>query len=117
MLPLGHLSTQGAPFSIRAILGNDVREARIAVVPDLTGVEVSCAHGTEGIDAELHPDLRDAAWVRAVLSPATEEAFRYLKWYGGAVDPNHPLDRRLISIRDIAAAGKGMAVEVDLGLR
>lgn len=104
-LPLDRLSAPGAPFKIRAILGGATLETRIAVIPDLIGVELTRA-GTPGM-----------VWVRAVMSPASKDAFPHLNWYGGTVDPNHPLDRRLVSLQDIAADGKGVAVEADRGLQ
>ncbi|MEJ2694573.1 MAG: hypothetical protein P8166_16495 [Candidatus Thiodiazotropha sp.] len=93
-----------------------MREARVAVVPALLGVELSRAHTPSRGDDESDNIPSGTAWVRAVLSPATEEAFRHLNWYGGRVDPNHPLDRRLVSLQEIAADGKGVAVEADRGL-
>jgi hypothetical protein len=113
-LPLGRLSRRGTSFPVKALLGADVHERRIAVVPHLTGVEVSRAHGIYPADAAPNAALSGAVWVRAVVSPATEEAFRYLKWYGGAIDPAHPLDRRLVSVQDVVADGKGLGVEIDL---
>ena len=116
-LPLDRLSAPGSPFSVRALLGGEVREARIAVVPDLLGVELSRAHTPGGGDDKSDSVPSGTAWVRAVLSPATEEAFQHLNWYGGSVDPNHPLDRRLVSLQEIASDGKGVAVEADRGLQ
>jgi hypothetical protein len=104
-LPLDRLSAPGSPFTIRAILGGEALERRIAVIPDLIGVEMTRAH-TLGM-----------VWVRAVMSPATKDAFPHLNWYGGTVDQNHPLDRRLVSLQDITADGKGVAVEADRGLQ
>jgi hypothetical protein len=104
-LPLDRLSAPGSAFTIRAVLGGETRVTRIAVIPDLIGVELTRA-GTLGM-----------VWVRAVMSPATKDAFPHLNWYGGTIDPNHPHDRRLVSLQDIAADGKGVAVEADRGLQ
>lgn len=116
-LPLDRLSAPGTPFSIRAALGGDARETSIAVLPHLIGVELTSAHSLNRGKCSLDNGPSGAAWARAVLSPATEEAFRHLNWYGGSVDPNHPLDRRLVSLQDIAADGKGVAVEANRGLQ
>jgi len=116
-LPLDRVSAPEAPFSVWAILGEDRLEARIAVVPELIGVEVSRAHFPDQESGT--PDIRasGAVWVRSVMFPPTEEAFRHLNWYGGSVDPAHPLDRRLVSLREIVNDGKGVAVEANRGLQ
>ena len=117
ILPLDRLSAPEAPFSVWAVLRGDRLEARIAVVPELIGVETTRAHFADlGGGA---PDIRasGAVWVRAVMSPPTEEAFRHLNWYGGRVDPRHPFDRRLVSLQEIVNDGKGVAVEANRGLQ
>lgn len=116
-LPLDRLSAPGSPFQVRATLGGKALEARIAVVPNLIGVEVTRPHTLGRRMGGSDTPAPDMVWLRAVVSPATEEAFLHLNWYGGTVDPSHPFDRRLVSFQDIATDGKGIAVEANVGLQ
>jgi hypothetical protein len=116
-LPLDRLSHPETPFTIQASLEGDRVEVRIAVVPVLIGMEVTRAHTLNRENGGSDTLATGATWVRAVLSPSTEEAFRHLNWYGGRADPNHPLDRRMVSLREIASDGKGVAVEANRALQ
>jgi hypothetical protein len=116
-LPLDWLSAPEAPFSIRASLDGISLEACIAVVPELIRIELVYSQSIERENGGFDTIASDAVWIRALLSPATEAAFRHLNWYGGSVDPNHPYDRRLVSFREITANGKAFTVEANRGLQ
>lgn len=92
-LPRDRLSDPGVPFRIEARLGDQRGEARIAVVPELVGIEVRGQGDGAGV------------LVRARLAPEDAAAFRHLHWDGGAVRPGEPEGQRLLTAADLAAGG------------
>jgi hypothetical protein len=116
-LSLDCLSAPGDPFLIRASLDGVSLEVRISVVPKIIKIELFPPQSMERENAELDSIASDAVWVRACLYPATEASFQHLNWHGGSLDPNHPLDRRLVSFRELNTNGKAFTLEADLGLQ
>jgi hypothetical protein len=89
-----NLSDPGAPFLVRAgIAGapaDEQQEVRVAVIPELVGVEV------EGVDGD------GSVRVRALLAPADQRAAAHLRWNGGVPEPGDGAVRRL-SASELAA--------------
>ncbi len=116
-VPLNAITPFGTFLTVEATLGEQNKSARVAVAPNLVSLDISDAYAQPGDQWGLDAENKDKpAVVRAVVEPDTEDAYKYLKWTGGKVDPVHPYDRRMVTFEEVVRAGSVLPVEVELNL-
>lgn len=116
-VPLKNITPVGQPLTITASANGTSQSVKIAVVPDLLNFDVSGAMANGGENWSFQSDIQEPVVVRAVIKPDTPEAYKWLKWTGGKVDPKNPDDRRLLSPAEAGNADKPLPVEVDINVQ
>ncbi|MCC9624052.1 hypothetical protein LPB41_20425 [Thalassospira sp. MA62] len=116
-VPLNAITPVGHPQIITASVNGASQSVKIAVVPDLLRFDVTGAMADGGDSWSLQSDTQTQVIVRAVTEPATPEAYKWLKWTGGTVDPKNPDDRRLVTAQQVAASGTQLPVEVNVNVQ
>jgi len=116
-VPLKNITPVGQPLTITASANGTSQSVKIAIVPDLLNFDVSGAMANGGENWSFQSDIQEPVVVRAVIKPDTPEAYKWLKWTGGKVDPKNPDDRRLISPAEAGNSDKNLPVEVDINVQ
>ena len=116
-IPLKNITPVGQPLTITASANGTSQSVKIAIVPDLLNFDVSGAMANGGENWSFQSDIQEPVVVRAVIKPDTPEAYKWLKWTGGKVNPKNPDDRRLISPAEAGNADKNLPVEVDINVQ
>ena len=113
-VPLDRLTPRGAPFIVQASLGDQTKSVKVAVVPNLLRFDVTGAQSEGENTWGLNSQGDSTAVVRAVVEPDTTEAYTFLTWSGGEVDPRNPHDRRLVPTRLVRDPKNPLPVEVHI---
>ena len=116
-IPLKNVTPVGDPLIITASANGTSESVKIAVVPDLLHFDVSGAMANGGENWSFPSNSEKPVIVRAVIKPDTPEAYKWLKWTGGKVDPKNPDDRRLITPPEAGNADTHVPVEVDINVQ
>ncbi|MCF7965748.1 MAG: hypothetical protein K9L79_09450 [Methylobacter tundripaludum] len=114
LIPLDRITRKDSPAVITAWLGDTRLQISVTVRPLLGGLDVSNAiYNGERWIAQYSAD-GEPVTVRATMMPDIPDAYRYLSWDGGNIDPQHQNDRRLVPRNAVTQPGKPVAVSAKL---